>query len=150
MIKKGIILALCAFALGLSSCDTIGWTQVQNQLFDGVTIETATIDIVSSDLRRHPDHEAIYRDALDLLKKWTSRETLTIGDVRLGLYNLIDDKCKLGTDQLKEVVDKVLAKIDDDPEYNLIRHRDELLQVVSGIEFALKQFEDTKKLDVSK
>ena len=141
--KKTIIIALSLCGLlGFTSCKNLSWSQVQTQIASVFTLDSTTAVIVSGVLDKHPETLDLFKKISADIVKLSEKDVLTLDEVKLDIQGRIADSdifCK--TDVLN-VIDKIFDKISTNPEFNIAAHKDELLDVSSGIDWAVRYYED--------
>lgn len=141
--KKALLATLALGGLlGLSSCGNITWSQVQNQIASIFTLDSTTAVIVSGVLDKHPESLDLFKKISADIIKLSEKDVLTLDDVKADIQKRIADSSIFGKTEILKAVDKIFDKISSDPEFNIAAHKDELLAVASGIDWAVKYYED--------
>lgn len=142
MKKTIIITALCGFAmLGVTSCNTWLGTAVQ-QIAGMVDIETTTMSIVYQAIEKHPDSIDLFNKISEDLVKLSEKDKLTLGDVEEDVKKRIDDSNLPFKNEIKDAVEKVFRRISTDKEFDIAAHKAEILEVASGIDWAIKDYSE--------
>ena len=141
--KKTIVLlmAICGL-MTLSSCKNVTWSQVQTQIASWVSLESTTAIIVSNTLEKHPDSLDLFKKITDDLIVLSDKEVLTLTDVKKDIETRITDSklpCKA---EIILVVDKIFNKISAGPQFDVAKHKGEILDIASGIDWAVKFYEE--------
>ena len=141
--KKTIVLlmAICGL-MTLSSCKNVTWSQVQTQIASWVSLESTTAIIVSNTLEKHPDSLDLFKKITDDLIVLSDKEVLTLTDVKKDIEKRITDSklpCKA---EIILVVDKIFNKISAGPQFDVAKHKGEILDIASGIDWAVKFYEE--------
>lgn len=141
--KKTIIITLlfCGL-LGVTSCKNLTWSQIQTQITSVITLDSSVAIIVTNILEKYPESADLFRKISDDILKLSEKEVLTLDDIKADISRRIGDSdvpCK--TDILL-AMDKIFDKISTDPQFNVGEHKQELIEIVSGIDWALKMYEE--------
>lgn len=136
--KKTLItlLALCGL-VGFTSCGNLTWSQVQTQIASIFTLDSTVAVIVSDVLAKHPDSIDLFKKIADDLTKLSEKDVLTLEDIKADIENRIEDAQLPYSTEIVKVVDKIFDKISSDPTFDIVAHRQELLDIISGIEWAV-------------
>lgn len=152
--KKTIatMMAICGL-LAFSSCENVTWTQVQTQLSSWVTTESATMALVSGVLNKHPESLATFKQISGDLTSLTEKETINLADVKTDIEKRIqasDLDCKL---EVLLAVESIFNKIGPDKQINVADYKEKILDIVSGINWAVMFYEEqhpTNEITVTK
>lgn len=142
------IIALMA-ALGLSSCETLEWSQVQAQAAEWVDLESAVTFIVSDVLKKYPESESKFRSIKTTLNILAKKDSLTKEEVQPAIELIIKANHPKHEQELLYACHKIFAKIKDGASIDLVEYRAELEAVAAGIDWALK-FQGQKEVTTGK
>lgn len=145
--KKSLIILAIASVLGLTACENVSWSQIQSQVFAVVDLETSVTAIVAAVLDEHPDTVSTFKTVKGVIAALAKKDTLTKAEVKPAVELAIKLSGSEYQTELLYAASKIFAKIDDDASIDLAKYREELNQVVSGIEWAIKFHEAKEKRD---
>lgn len=149
--KKSIVIIALLFCglIGFTSCKNLTWSQVQTQLTSLFSLEVTTTVIVSGVLDKHPESLDVFKKISADIIKLSEKDVLTLDDVKLDLQNRIADSDIFCKTELLLAVDKIFDKISADPQFNIAAHKDELLKIASGIDWAVKYYEEKHTVETT-
>ena len=140
--KKALLATLALGGLlGLSSCGNITWSQVQNQIASMFSLESTTAVIVSGILDKHPETVDLFKKMSADIVKLSEKDVLTLDDVKADIQKRIADAKIFCKTELLLAVDKIFDKISSDPQFNVAAHKDQLLDIASGIDWAVVYYD---------
>ena len=142
MKKLALTLVALGGLFGLSSCGNLTWSQVQTQIASIFTLDSTTAVIVSGVLDKHPESLDLFRKISADIVKLSEKDVLTLDDVKADIQKRIADSNIFGKTDLLIAVDKIFDKISSDPQFNIAAHKDELLDIASGIDWAIAYYEN--------
>lgn len=134
-------MAICSL-LTLSSCENVTWTQVQTQIASMFTLDSTVAVIVSNVLEKHPDSLDLFTKISGDIVKLSDKEVLTLDDLKADIHRRIEESKIPCQAVVLAAVDKIFGKISGDPQFNVAAHKQELLNIASGIDWAVKFYEE--------
>ena len=137
--KKYIItLAILACGIiGVSACKNLTWSQVQTQVASWFTLKDTTAVIVTNVISKHPETLDLFAKFSEDIKQLSTKDVLTLDDLKADLQRRVADSdiyCK--TDVLI-AIDKIFDNISSDPQFDIATHKQELLDIAAGIDWAV-------------
>ena len=105
------------------------------------SLESTTAVIVSGVLDKHPESVDLFKKISADIIKLSEKDVLTLDDVKADIQKRIADSKIFGKTELLLAVDKIFDKISSDPQFNVAAHKDQLLDIASGIDWAVVYYE---------
>lgn len=138
MKKTAIILAALFGVFTLFSCGNVTFSQIQTQVANMFTLESTVAVIVGGVLKKHPESVDLFKKISSDILVLTDKDVLTLDDVEQDLIKRVNDSnlpCKA---EIVLTINKIIDKISGDPKFDIAAHKDELLDLSQGIDWAIE------------
>lgn len=147
MKKTLIITALCGLTLGITSCNTWLGTAVQ-QVAGMIDIESSTMTVVYQVIQKHPDSIDVLKKVSVDLVKLSEKDKLTLGDVEADIEKKIEESKLPFKTEIIYALEKAFSYISTDKEFNVAANKEEILKVASGIDWAIRFYNEKHPLTI--
>lgn len=139
-----IFVIICAL-FGIVSCDTLSLTKVKAHFTSLFALDSAVTVIVSDILEKYPDSVDVFKQISNDIIDLSKRDKLTIDDIKVDISRRVADSHIFCKTDILLAMDKIFDKISSKPEFDLRNYRQELLDIASGIEWAIAYHEQNSK-----
>lgn len=137
---KKLIIAICLLLVGgisFFSCQNVTFSQVQQQVASWFTIKDTAAIIISRIIEKNPETVPLFEQCSADLKQLATKDVLTMDDVKADLQRRVGDSKIYCKTEVLIAIDNIFDKISSDPQFDVAKHKDDILNVAAGIDWAV-------------